>query len=29
MFEQMLDVSPVTCYKSYMRSIEHPFEYTS
>ena len=26
MFEQMLDVSAATCYNSYMRSIEHPFE---
>jgi len=26
MFEQVLDVSLPKCYKSYMRSIEHPFE---
>lgn len=26
MFECRLDVSPVACYKSYRRSIEHPFE---
>jgi len=29
MFEQVLDVSPAKCYKSYMRSIEHPFDRTS
>jgi hypothetical protein len=29
MFEQVLDVSLLSCYKSYMRSIEHPFERSS
>lgn len=29
MFEQVLDVSLLSCYKSYMRSIEHSFERSS